>query len=82
MTTEKTTVLEEMKHLVRSIKEIYDSGIPWKTKYSIIFRLWREAPIGMTLGNYCDPDSGYEEDVTAFVEVLMEDYGCLLEEEQ
>lgn len=58
--------------LLKKIREhanrIFKSEASWETKYELIFsdaiseRVFQEIQL-----DYCDPDTSYEEDVTAFI---------------
>lgn len=55
--------------LARTAQSIADSAADWETKYDLIFSDHIIEPIKETgIGfDWCDPDTTYEEDVTAFV---------------
>ena len=64
--------LKEFLSLVDEANEIFDSNLPWDTKYDLIFsddisiRIFNL----VDLSEYYDPDTSYEADVTAFIEAL------------
>ena len=57
-----------LRELHKTVNKIYDSEADWETKYDLIFSesisktIFREIHL-----HYYDPDTSYEEDVTAFV---------------
>jgi hypothetical protein len=54
----------ELKEVYREAKEIYDSSILWEAKYDLIFSERISKKVSFS---WYDPDTSYEEDVTAFM---------------
>lgn len=70
------SVLSELRDLQQEINEVYNSDLDWDVKYDLIFseRLSRKVFKLIRL-DYYDPDTTYQEDVTAFVNALNEKLG-------
>jgi hypothetical protein len=71
-------VTEQLKNLQKKANEIYNSDIPWETKYKLIFsknisRRFNELIEEINEHfSYYDPDSDYEDDVIAFMSAMNE----------
>lgn len=71
-------VTEQLKNLQKEANEIYNSDIPWKTKYKLIFsknisRRFNELIEEINEHfSYYDPDSDYDDDVIAFMSAMNE----------
>lgn len=69
---------EQLKKLQKEANEIYNSDIPWETKYKLIFsknisRRFNELIEEINEHfSYYDPDSDYEDDVIAFMSAMNE----------
>lgn len=62
--------------LITRAEDIFNSDADWKFKYEVIFAAWNNsiAPELRLLGirlDWHDPDATYREDVTAFMEALL-----------
>jgi hypothetical protein len=71
-------MIEKIKEFVKladEIRKIHDhEGALWETKYNLIFSddlSGRIASLGISLTDYWDPDTSYEEDVKAYVQAVM-----------
>lgn len=69
-------MIQQIISLLGEIGQIYYSGLSWKNKHALIFKLWDERPVGMELEWY-SPDMDYEDDIKAFMEALIQEYGSL-----
>lgn len=70
------TSLSELRELHAQVNEIFDSELPWETKYDLIFSERVSRCIFELIHiDYCDPDTSYQEDVTAFVDALNKKMG-------
>jgi uncharacterized FlaG/YvyC family protein len=69
---EKTENEILLKHLVERMNNIFnDQKTGWKFKYNVIFSESISKRINALVHiDYCDPDTSYEEDVTAFVNAV------------
>lgn len=71
-------VTEQLKNLQKEANEIYNSDIPWETKYKLIFsksisRRFNELIEEINEHfSYYDPDSDYDDDVIAFMSAMNE----------
>jgi hypothetical protein len=74
----------ELVHIAQEVAE--NDSMDWETKYKLIFSkevsirlnsLLRQ--LGMEL-NYCDPDSGYDDDVRAYIWAVEEKLPALEEQ--
>lgn len=69
---------EQLKNLQKEANEIYNSDIPWETKYKLIFsknisRKFYELIEEINEHfSYYDPDSSYDDDVIAFISAMNE----------
>jgi hypothetical protein len=69
--------LQALRDVLAKIEEaetIFNSEATWEFKYDIIFDmgLWQALEeVGIML-DYCDPDTSYEEDVTAYMTAVSE----------
>lgn len=69
---------EQLKKLQKEANEIYNSDIPWETKYKLIFsknisRKFNELIEEINEHfSYYDPDSNYDDDVIAFMSAMNE----------
>ena len=65
------SVLGELKDLHKQVNEIFNSSVDWEVKYDLIFSKRVSGKINDLISlDYYDPDTSYEEDVTAFVNAL------------
>ena len=62
----------ELKEVYKEAREIYDSSLSWEAKYDLIFsdRISKKVSF-----SWYDPDTSYEEDVTAFIQAFDEYMG-------
>ena len=60
-----TFSFDELKQIYKEAKEIYESHISWEAKYHLIFS---ERISKRTTFSWCDPDTSYEDDVTAYMD--------------
>ena len=63
-----------LKH-IQFCQQVFDSDADWKYKYDRIFKIARQfiRPLLTQMGldfDYYDPDTSYEEDVTAYMNAL------------
>lgn len=67
------SILTELRDLHTQVNEVFNSGLDWEMKYDLIFseRVSRRIFNLITL-DYYDPDTSYQEDVTAFVNAFNE----------
>lgn len=67
------SVLTKLHKLHVQACEVFDSDLPWETKYDLIFskRISRRVFSLINL-DYYDPDSSYEDDVRAFMDAFNE----------
>lgn len=71
-------VTKQLKNLQKEANEIYNSDIPWETKYKLIFsknisRRFNELIEEINEHfSYYDPDSDYDDDVIAFMSAMNE----------
>lgn len=71
-------VTEQLKNLQKEANEIYNSDMPWETKYKLIFsknisRRFNELIEEINEHfSYYDPDSDYDDDVIAFMSAMNE----------
>lgn len=71
-------VTEQLKNLQKKANEIYNSDIPWETKYKLIFSKNISSRFNELIEeinehfSYYDPDSDYEDDVIAFMSAMNE----------
>ena len=66
--------IQKLQKLNKKANEIYDDDeLTWEEKYDLIFseKLSRKVHALITL-DYYDPDTSYEEDVSAFVSAFNE----------
>lgn len=69
---------EQLKNLQKEANEIYNSDMPWETKYKLIFsknisRRFNELIEEINEHfSYYDPDCDYEDDVIAFMSAMNE----------
>jgi len=65
------SLITELSSLKKEINEIFNSNMSWELKYDLIFseKLSQQVFELVDL-DYYDPDTTYEEDVTAFVKAL------------
>ncbi len=63
---------------VKDIQKAWNLEVSWEVKHEIIFEVWKDSPKVMCLEDYCDPDTSYEEDVTALYQAIMEKYGGII----
>lgn len=66
----------ELQDLYKQAIEIFESELPWETKYDLIFseRISRAIHNMISL-DYYDPDTSYEEDVKAFIYAIKDKMG-------
>lgn len=66
-------ILEELRDLQIQVNEIFNSEVSWEVKYDLIFsdQISRRVFTLIKL-DYYDPDTSYQEDVTAFVNAFNE----------
>lgn len=66
-------------HLIERAERIFQSDADWEMKYDTIFgmRIWQRLGEAGYHVEWCDPDTTYEEDVTAYVNALTEYKGRL-----
>lgn len=73
MKTDKQKLLKQIRKVQRTFE---DDALDWESKYDIIFH-WHSYKISILLKNlgisldWYDPDTTYEEDVTAYVKALF-----------
>lgn len=68
--------MTKLQHLTDEAIRIYESELPWETKYDLIFSDEISGAIFNIVDlDYYDPDASYEEDVRAFVMALKERMG-------
>lgn len=71
-------VVQQLKNVQKEANEIYNSDMPWETKYKLIFsknisRKFNELIEEINEHfNYYDPDSDYDDDVIAFMSAMNE----------
>lgn len=69
---------EQLKKLQKEANEIYNSDIPWETKYKLIFsknishKFYELIEEINEHFSYYDPDSNYDDDVIAFMSAMNE----------
>ena len=69
-------VLTELRDLHRQVNEIFDSELPWETKYDLIFSKRISGQVFDLISlDYYDPDTSHQEDLTAFVNAFNEKMG-------
>lgn len=67
------SAFDELVFLHKEVNRIFDSTLPWETKYDLIFSEFISRRISSIIHlDYYDPDTSYQEDVTAFVNALNE----------
>lgn len=69
---EGSMTLRDLMSLYSKALEIYNSGLSWEAKYDLIFSKEISGRISL---KYYDPDTSYEEDVTAFMKAFAEYVG-------
>ena len=62
----------ELKEVYKEAREIYDSSLSWEAKYDLIFSDKISKKVSFS---WYDPDTSYEEDVTAFIQAFDEYMG-------
>lgn len=68
--------MDEFNTFTAEAIRIYDSNLPWDTKYDLIFSENISRKIfSLVRLDYYDPDTTYEEDVKAFISALKEKAG-------
>lgn len=71
-------VVQQLKNVQKEANEIYNSDMPWETKYKLIFsknisRKFNELIEEINEHfSYYDPDSDYDDDVIAFMSAMNE----------
>lgn len=55
---------EELKAIYKEAQEVFDSSISWEAKYDLIFSERISKRVSF---DWYDPDTSYQEDVTAFM---------------
>lgn len=73
--TNETTTADQIRDLIKRAEAIYNSDADWKIKYELIFNLNIWQKIRWELGvnfEWYDPDTTYQEDITAYFYALME----------
>jgi hypothetical protein len=69
-------LLEKLTSLYDQTIEIFESDLPWDTKYDLIFSENISVEVfNLIKLDYYDPDTSYEEDVTAFVRYFKDKMG-------
>jgi hypothetical protein len=62
------SVIDKLNKTLLHVNNIYNSDLDWETKYDLIFSENVSKYVFRTIRlDYYDPDTSYEEDVTAFV---------------
>lgn len=70
------TTLEKLNELYNEAIQIFESDLPWDTKYDLIFSEHISRKVyDMIHLDYYDPDTSYEEDVTAFIQAFKDKMG-------
>ena len=68
--------LQELLTRLDAIETVFGTDIDWETKFDLIFEEHSQAVVpllnrlGLTI-EWCDPDTTYQEDVTAYVQAAM-----------
>jgi hypothetical protein len=62
----------ELKEVYKEARAIYDSSVSWEAKYDLIFSERISKKVSFS---WYDPDTSYEEDVTAFMNAFDEYMG-------
>ncbi len=66
-------ILEELRDLQIQVNEIFNSEVSWEVKYDLIFSEQISQRVFTLIKlDYYDPDTSYQEDVTAFVNAFNE----------
>src|SRR4051812_31636023 len=66
---------ENFIDMVDKVEQIFNSDFGWEDKYDLIFKDYSPRQLSCILGRYIeyyDPDTSYEEDLTAYVNALVE----------
>lgn len=68
--------MELIRQAIGKILRVYRSDLDWETKYGVVFRLSGELKYllgvyGLSI-HWHDPDTSYQEDVTAYVNAIIE----------
>lgn len=66
---------ETLLDLINKAEKIFhDPDLNWESKYSLIFGLgiWQKARAAGLGLSWCDPDTTYEEDITAYMQAVIE----------
>jgi len=60
---------KEIEEVYIKAKKIFESDLEWKDKFHLIFSDEISKKVNL---DYCDPDTSYEEDVSAFMDAFDE----------
>ena len=65
--------IEVLRTLHKTANRIFNSQADWETKYDLIFAPDLSGAVFKQIRlEYCDPDTTYQEDVTAFITAFNE----------
>ena len=67
--------ISKIKEVYQNALEIYTSGLTWEVKYDLIFSSEVSQHVNEFL-DYYDPDSGYDDDVRAFMDAFTQFMKC------
>lgn len=71
-----TNILNKLQDLYSQAIEIFESDMLWETKYDLIFSENLSGEVFRLIRmDYYDPDTSYEEDVTAFIQAFKDKMG-------